>query len=176
MVFVQDFLLRLFYLLLSLFFLAAPASQAAGAPGRTTLLPRAQEKVSKVTDSSRQQRDSLQILLLRYTLGVHHTNLANRRLQPTPFRRVATLSQVAVKSRQIRSDQLVMTQDLIFHMLDVRREGITMAARQLKDQGLISYVRGTITMRDRQGRETAVCECYQVVKRQYDRLLSLPSS
>ncbi len=70
----------------------------------------------------------------------------------------------------------MMTQDLISHMLGVRWEGITMAARQLKDQGLISYVRGTITMRDRQRLETAVCECYQVVKMEYDRLLSLPSS
>ena len=64
-----------------------------------------------------------------------------------------------------------MTQDLISNMLGVRREGVTVAARQLKDRGLIFYVRGTVTLIDRTGLEAAVCECYQVVKTEYDRLL-----
>ena len=73
---------------------------------------------------------------------------------------------------RLRSDTLVMTHDLIANMLGVRREGITMAARRLQDRGLISYVRGVIQILDRQGLESAVCECYQVVKSEYDRLLN----
>ena len=73
---------------------------------------------------------------------------------------------------RLRSDTLVMTHDLIANMLGVRREGITMAARRLQDRGLISYVRGIIKILDRQGLESAVCECYQVVKSEYDRLLN----
>ena len=72
---------------------------------------------------------------------------------------------------RLRADKLVMTHDLIANMLGVRREGVTVAARKLQERGLISYVRGTITLLDRQGLETEVCECYQVVKSEYDRLL-----
>jgi len=72
---------------------------------------------------------------------------------------------------RLRTDKLVMTHDLIANMLGVRREGITVAAQKLQERGLISYVRGTITLLDRQALETEVCECYQVVKSEYDRLL-----
>ncbi len=72
---------------------------------------------------------------------------------------------------RLRAHKLVMTHDLIANMLGVRREGVTVAARKLQERGLISYVRGTITLLDRQGLETEVCECYQVVKSEYDRLL-----
>jgi Mn-dependent DtxR family transcriptional regulator len=64
-----------------------------------------------------------------------------------------------------------MTHELIANMLGVRREGITHAAKQLQDAGLISYVRGDMTILDRQGLEATVCECYQVVKDEYGRLL-----
>ena len=64
-----------------------------------------------------------------------------------------------------------MTHDLIANMLGVRREGVSIAAGHLQNQGLITYVRGTITMLDREGLETAGCECYQVVQDEYDRLL-----
>ncbi len=70
-----------------------------------------------------------------------------------------------------RSNKLMMTHDLIANMLVVQRKGITMAAGRLQERGLISYVRGTITILDRQGLEQAVCECYRVVKDEYDRLL-----
>jgi len=53
----------------------------------------------------------------------------------------------------------------------VRREGVTHAAGRLQENGLISYVRGRITVLDRRGLESAVCECYKVVKDEYDRLL-----
>jgi len=64
-----------------------------------------------------------------------------------------------------------MTQELIANMLGVRREGVTEAAGDLQRAGLIKYNRGKITVLDRPGLEARVCECYQVVKTEMDRLL-----
>lgn len=64
-----------------------------------------------------------------------------------------------------------MTQELIANMLGVRREGVTEAAGKLQRAGLIRYQRGHITVLNRIGLEARVCECYQVVKKEYDRLL-----
>jgi CRP-like cAMP-binding protein len=72
---------------------------------------------------------------------------------------------------RLDSDELVMTQELIANMLGVRREGVTAAAGRLQERGLISYVRGRIKILDRRGLEASVCECYKVVKDEYDRLL-----
>ena len=70
-----------------------------------------------------------------------------------------------------------MTQELISNMLGVRREGVTEAAGKLQDAGLIRYQRGRITVLDRAGLEARTCECYRVVKTEYDRLLSyVPTS
>lgn len=66
---------------------------------------------------------------------------------------------------------LVMTQELIANMLGVRREGVTEAALKLQAAGLIRYARGHIQVLDRTGLEHRTCECYAVVKREYDRLL-----
>ncbi len=66
---------------------------------------------------------------------------------------------------------LSMTQELIANMLGVRREGVTQAAGRLQEQGMIRYSRGRIKVLDRAKLETSVCECYSVVKREYDRLL-----
>ena len=64
-----------------------------------------------------------------------------------------------------------MTQELISNMLGVRREGVTEAALKLQKHQLIRYVRGHITVIDRPGLEKRTCECYSVVKKEYDRLL-----
>ena len=72
---------------------------------------------------------------------------------------------------RLPSNDLVMTQELISNMLGVRREGVTEAAGKLQRAGLILYNRGKITVLDRQGLEAQVCECYQVVKKEFDRLL-----
>jgi CRP-like cAMP-binding protein len=72
---------------------------------------------------------------------------------------------------RLRGDDLVMTQELIANMLGVRREGVTAAALTLQKLGLIRYARGHITVLDRPGLEARVCECYAVVKTEYDRLL-----
>jgi Mn-dependent DtxR family transcriptional regulator len=72
---------------------------------------------------------------------------------------------------RIHGDVVVMTQELIANMLGVRREGVTDAALKLQKAGLIQYARCRITVRDRTGLEARGCECYAVVKREYDRLL-----
>ncbi|MDA8329309.1 MAG: Crp/Fnr family transcriptional regulator [Betaproteobacteria bacterium] len=73
---------------------------------------------------------------------------------------------------RLPTDSLNMTQELIANMLGVRREGVTVAAGNLQRAGLIDYNRGHIKMLDRPGLEKAVCECYAVVKQEFDRLLS----
>ena len=69
------------------------------------------------------------------------------------------------------SNELTMTQELIANMLGVRREGVTEAAGKLQSAGLIQYQRGHITVLDRPGLEAQACECYTVVKKEFDRLL-----
>ena len=72
---------------------------------------------------------------------------------------------------RLSGDSLTMTQDLIANNLGVRREGVTEAAGKLQRAGLIRYSRGHITVLDRPGLEKRVCECYAVVKLEFDRLL-----
>lgn len=73
---------------------------------------------------------------------------------------------------RLPGNQIRMTQELIADMLGVRREGVTAAAGQLRDAGLISYRRGQISVLDRPTLEDRVCECYAVVKKETDRLLT----
>jgi CRP-like cAMP-binding protein len=75
---------------------------------------------------------------------------------------------------RLPSNQLQMTQELIANMLGVRRQGVTESAGKLERLGLISYSRGLITVLDRAGIEQRVCECYEVVKRETERLLVQP--
>ena len=72
---------------------------------------------------------------------------------------------------RLPGNELVMTQELIANMLGVRREGVTEAAGKLQAEGLIRYTRGRITVLKRDKLEARVCECYAVVKKEYDRLL-----
>jgi CRP-like cAMP-binding protein len=72
---------------------------------------------------------------------------------------------------RLQGNELVMTQDLIANMLGVRRESVAANALQLQKAGLIRYLRGRITVLDRKGLERRSCECYAVVKKEYDRLL-----
>jgi Mn-dependent DtxR family transcriptional regulator len=72
---------------------------------------------------------------------------------------------------RLQSNELVMTQELIANMLGVRREGVTEAAGHLQAAGLIQYTRGHIKVLDRAKLEKRVCECYGVVKKEYNRLL-----
>jgi CRP-like cAMP-binding protein len=72
---------------------------------------------------------------------------------------------------RLRGNELAMTQELIANMLGVRREGVTEAAHALQAAGLIRYARGHIVVLDRAGLEHRSCECYAVVRKEYDRLL-----
>ncbi|MEK7833390.1 MAG: helix-turn-helix domain-containing protein, partial [Acidobacteriota bacterium] len=112
-----------------------------------------------------------QQLLLRYTQA-----LITQISQTAVCNRLHSIEQqlcrwLLLSYDRLHSDKLVMTHNLIANMLGVRREGITIAAKQLQDRGVITYVRGTITLLDRPKLEATVCECYQVVKNEYDRLL-----
>jgi CRP-like cAMP-binding protein len=77
---------------------------------------------------------------------------------------------------RLESNELTMTQELIANMLGVRREGVTEAAHKLQAAGLISYRRGKISVLNRPGLESRSCECYQVVKTEFDRLLPYESA
>jgi CRP-like cAMP-binding protein len=72
---------------------------------------------------------------------------------------------------RVQTPDIPMTHQLIADMLGVRREGVTEAARRLKEAGVIEYSRGRLRVVDRAGLEAAACECYGVVREEYDRLL-----
>jgi Mn-dependent DtxR family transcriptional regulator len=77
---------------------------------------------------------------------------------------------------RLQGVELAMTQELIANMLGVRREGVTEGAMKLQRAGLIKYVRGHISVLDRAGLEKRTCECYAVVKKEYDRLLPVKTA
>ena len=110
-------------------------------------------------------------LLLRYTQA-----LITQMAQTAVCNRHHTLDQqlcrwLLLSLDRLQGNQLAMTQELIANMLGVRREGVTEAALKLQHAGLISYARGHITVLDRDELEKRSCECYAVVKKEYDRLL-----
>lgn len=75
---------------------------------------------------------------------------------------------------RVQSHKFLLTHEFLGMMLGVERSGVTLAARELKDENLIEYRRGQITVLDREGLETCSCECYAVSKREFDRLLGPP--
>jgi CRP-like cAMP-binding protein len=110
-------------------------------------------------------------LLLRYTQA-----LITQMAQTAVCNRHHTVDQQLCRWLLLSLDrldgaELLMTQELIANMLGVRREGVTEGALKLQRAGLIQYSRGHITVVDRAGLEQRTCECYAVVKREYDRLL-----
>jgi len=124
------------------------------------------------------------ILKKEFALGGHLQHLALRYTQAL----ITQMAQTAVCNRhhavdqqlcrwlllsldRLPSNELRMTQELIANMLGVRREGVTEAAGKLQAAGLIHYSRGKITVLDRPKLEQRVCECYGVVKKEFDRLL-----
>jgi CRP-like cAMP-binding protein len=113
----------------------------------------------------------LQVVLLRYTQA-----LITQMAQTAVCNRHHAVEQqlcrwLLLSLDRLASNELIMTQELIANMLGVRREGVTEAAGKLQGAGLIEYSRGKITVLDRPRLEKQVCECYAVVKREYDRLL-----
>ncbi len=114
----------------------------------------------------------LQHLLLRYTQA-----LITQMAQTAVCNRHHAIQQqlcrwLLLSLDRLPSRELTMTQELIANMLPVRRDGVTEATAKLQAEGLIHYSRGKITVLDRAKLEAGVCECYAIVKRAYDRLLS----
>ena len=110
-------------------------------------------------------------LLLRYTQA-----LITQMAQTAVCNRHHSLDQqlcrwLLLSLDRLRGSELMMTQELIANMLGVRREGVTEGALKLQKAGLIRYTRGRIVVLDRGGLEARSCECYAVVKKEYDRLL-----
>jgi CRP-like cAMP-binding protein len=118
-----------------------------------------------------ESRGELQHLLLRFTQA-----LITQMTQTAVCNRHHAVDQqlcrwLLLMLDRLPADELRMTQELIANMLGVRREGVTEAAGKLQAEGLIEYSRGLIRVLDRPRLESRVCECYAVVKREYDRLL-----
>lgn len=114
---------------------------------------------------------AMQHLLLRYTLA-----LLTQMAQTAVCNRHHTVDQqlcrwLLLSLDRLPANVLSMTQELIANMLGVRREGVTEAAGKLQKAGLITYHRGRITVLDRVGLEARVCECYEVVRTEFKRLL-----
>jgi CRP-like cAMP-binding protein len=115
--------------------------------------------------------DVVQRLLLRYTQA-----LMTQMAQTAACNRHHTLDRqlcrwLLLSLDRIEGHELAMTHELIANMLGVRRESVTEAALKLQVAGLIRYARGQITLLDRGGLEARACECYSVVKKEYDRLI-----
>jgi CRP-like cAMP-binding protein len=110
-------------------------------------------------------------LLLRYTQA-----LITQMAQTAVCNRHHSLDQqlcrwLLLSLDRLNGNDLVMTQELIANMLGVRREGVTEGALKLQEAKLIRYARGHITVLNRKGLEDRTCECYSVVKKEYERLL-----
>lgn len=116
---------------------------------------------------------SLQMLLLRYT-----QSLITHISQTAICNRLHTFEQrlcrwLLFSHDCLQTDEIILTQEIISHLLGVRREGVTVAAGRLQEAGVISYVRGHIRILDRSKLERCACECYAVVRDEYERLLTL---
>jgi len=114
---------------------------------------------------------AMQHLLLRYTQA-----LLTQMAQTAVCNRHHSVDQqlcrwLLLSLDRLESNELMMTQELIANMLGVRREGVTDAAGKLQAAGLIQYSRGRITIIDRPALEAQACECYKMVKKEFDRLL-----
>lgn len=114
----------------------------------------------------------VQRLLLRYTQA-----LITQMAQTAACNRHHTIDQqlcrwLLLSLDRLAGNTLCMTQELIANMLGVRREGVTDAACKLQKKGLIKYSRGKITVIDRPNLELRCCECYRVVRQEFDRLLT----
>ena len=142
-----------------------PSRAAVQSPGYGYRLP------AHVLKREFSRGGSMLHLLLRYTQA-----LITQMAQTAVCNRQHTVEQqlcrwLLLSLDRLSTDSLNMTQELIANMLGVRRQGVTEAAGNLQHAGLIRYRRGHIEVLDRPGLEKAVCECYAVVKKEFDRLL-----
>jgi CRP-like cAMP-binding protein len=114
---------------------------------------------------------AFQLTLLRYTqaliVQISQTAVCNR-LHTTEQRLCRWMLMTRDRTHK---DELQMTHEFISNMLGIHREAVSLAAHRLQEKGMISYARGRIRILDRQKLESCSCECYQVVKGEYERLL-----
>jgi len=127
---------------------------------------------SKILKKEFEHGGPLQHLLLRYTQA-----LITQMSQTAVCNRHHAIDQqlcrwLLLSLDRLSGDELVMTQELVANMLGVRRERVTDATGRLQAEGLIHYSRGRIKVPDRTRLERRACECYAVVKKEFDRLLS----
>lgn len=132
---------------------------------------RAMRVTAKVLQDEFARGGHFQHLLLRYTLA-----LMTQISQTAVCNRLHSIDQQLCRwllssHDRLKTNELIMTQELMANMLGVRREGVTAAARRLQHIGVISYVRGHVKILNRQRLEESVCECYHVVRQECDRLL-----
>lgn len=118
-----------------------------------------------------EQNKELRDILLGYTQA-----LIAQISQTTACNRLHVLEQRLARwlleaQTRVESDELVLTQGFIAEMLGVRRAGVTQAAQKLQESGLIQYSRGRVQILNREGLEAASCECFEVIRNEYDRLL-----
>ena len=128
---------------------------------------------AKILQDEFNRGGTAQMLLLRYT-----QSLITHISQTAVCNRLHTFEQrlcrwLLFSHDCLQTDEMVLTQEIISHLLGVRREGVTVAAGRLQDAGVINYVRGHIHILDRQKLEACACECYTVVRDEYERLLTL---
>ena len=117
------------------------------------------------------QGRALHDLLLRYTLAIL-TQIA----QSAACNRLHSMKQRCARwlllcHDRMRTDEFLLTHEFLSEMLGVRRASVTVAAGHLQEEGLIRYNRGRVTVVDRQGLETAACECYRIIQGEFDRLI-----
>lgn len=142
-----------------------PGQAFVQVPGEALRLP--------VEDLRREVRDGrpLHSLLNRYT-----QTLFNQVAQSAACNRLHAIDErcarwLLMTHDRVSSDSFPLTQEFLAQMLGVRRPSVSTAASILQRAGFIRYRRGKITVLDRPGLEGAACECYGVVRREYDRLL-----
>jgi CRP-like cAMP-binding protein len=147
---------------------STPSRAIVQSAGQAYRLPAAELKREFNSDPA------MRMLLLRYTQA-----LITQMSQTAVCNRHHTIDQqlcrwLLLSMDRLPSNELTMTQELIANMLGVRREGVTEAAGKLQKLGVIRYQRGHITVLDRERLEELCCECYEVVRRETDRLASYP--
>jgi CRP-like cAMP-binding protein len=144
---------------------SSPAQAFCQIPGETLRL-----------DSGTLQREVARGSELRSILGRYAQAQFTQIAQTSACNRVHTMCQRCARwllqtHDRVAGDDFPLTQRFLSQMLGVRRATVTEAARTLQHAGLITYVHGRVTVRDRRGLERASCECYAVIRREFERLL-----
>jgi len=121
-----------------------------------------------------QASPELRAVLLRYVQAVLNTATQSAACNRAHLLEQRLARWLLTARDRAAADRLPLTHEFIAMMLGVRRAGVTVAAQSLQTAGLIQYAHGRITIADREGLEVAACECYEVTKRDYTRLLGIP--